>query len=142
MVAMALIGVVVAKLASKLCVWRVFAIGLYSILVVGLMIYSRLKSPNSWVGLVQKCSSVKSGVAAQKTLEVPEGEGKMGAWGYNPTYHSETGPVQLTRLSTSSAFFNEEHGYELIPEVRDFVASHCELFDEIDGGRIYRWCKN
>ena len=145
------------------------------------MIYARLKSPNSWAGLAQKWSSEKPGVIAQKILQASGGEGRLCVWGYNPTYYSETGLVQATRLSTSSALFNdnalrsfflgsyledlrrnrpkvfvdavapeqfvmmtkrEEHGHEVVPEVRDFVASNYELFDEIDSVRIYRWREN
>jgi hypothetical protein len=33
----------------------------------------------------------------------------------------------------------EEHGHEVIPEIRDFVAANYTLFEEIDGVRIYKW---
>jgi hypothetical protein len=33
----------------------------------------------------------------------------------------------------------EEHGHEVIPEIRDFVAANYNLFEEIDGVRIYKW---
>ena len=180
-VAMALIGVVLAKLVYKPSAWRAFAVGLFLMLGVGPMIYARLQSPNSWAGLAQKWSSEKPGVIAAKILQASGGEGRLCVWGYNPTYYSETGLVQATRLSTSSALFNdnplrpfflgsyledlrrnrpkvfvdavapeqfvmmtkrEEHGHEVVPEVRDFVASNYELFDEIDSVRIYRWREN
>jgi hypothetical protein len=32
----------------------------------------------------------------------------------------------------------DEHGHEVVPEVRDFVAVNYDLFDEIDGVRIYK----
>lgn len=181
LVAMALAGVLSAKMASRTSVWRAFAIGLFLLVGVGPMIFARLKSPNSWAGLAQKWTSEKPGVIAQKILQASGGEGRLCVWGYNPTYYSETGLVQATRLSTSSALFNdnplrpfflgsyledlrqnrpkvfvdavapdqfvmmtkrEEHGHEVVPEVRDFVASNYELFDEINGVRIYRWRKN
>lgn len=180
-VAVSLIGLVMAKSASRSSAWRAFMIGLFLLVGVGPMIYARLKSPNSWAGLAQKWSSEKPRVIAQKILQVAGGEGHLCVWGYNPTYYSETGMVQATRLSTSSALFNdnplrpfflasyledlkrnrpkvfvdavapeqfvmmtkrEEHGHEVVPEVRDFVASNYELFDEIDGVRIYRWREN
>jgi hypothetical protein len=175
---MVLSGVLSAKVASRPSVWRAFAIGLFLLVGAGPMIYARLKSPNSWAGLAQKWSSEKPGVIAQKILQASGGEGRLCVWGYNPTYYSETGLVQATRLSTSSALFNdnalrpfflgsyledlrrnrpkvfvdavaleqfvmmtkrEEHGHEVVPEVRDFVASNYTLFEEIDGVRIYKW---
>jgi hypothetical protein len=175
---MALSGVLSAKVASRPSVWRAFAIGLFLLVGAGPMIYARLKSPNSWAGLAQKWSSEKPGVIAQKILQASGGEGRLCVWGYNPTYYSETGLVQATRLSTSGGlignhplrpFFlltylhdltknkpsvfvdavapdqfvimtsREEHGHEVVPEVREFVAAHYELFDEIKGVRIYRW---
>jgi FtsH-binding integral membrane protein len=178
---MALSGVLSAKVASRPSVWRAFAIGLFLLVGAGPMIYARLKSPNSWAGLAQKWSSEKPGVISQKILQASGGEGRLCVWGYNPTYYSETGMVQATRLSTSSALFNdnalrpfflgsyledlrrnrpkvfvdavapeqfvmmtkrEEHGHEVVPEVRDFVASNYELFDAIDSVRIYRWREN
>ena len=178
---MALSGVLSAKVASRPSVWRAFAIGLFLLVGAGPMIYARLKSPNSWAGLAQKWSSEKPGVISQKILQASGGEGRLCVWGYNPTYYSETGLVQATRLSTSSGLFNdnalrpfflgsyledlrrnrpkvfvdavapeqfvmmtkrEEHGHEVVPEVRDFVASNYELFDEIDSVRIYRWREN
>jgi hypothetical protein len=174
----ALSGVLSAKVASRPSVWGAFAIGLFLLVGSGPMIYARLKSPNSWAGLAQKWSSEKPGVIAQKILQASGGEGRLCVWGYNPTYYSETGLVQATRLSTSSALFNdnalrpfflgsyledlrrnrpkvfvdavaleqfvmmtkrEEHGHEVVPEVRDFVASNYNLFEEIDGVRIYKW---
>jgi hypothetical protein len=142
------------------------------------MVFARLQSPNSWAGLAEKWGSEKTGVIAQRILEVSGGEGRLCIWGYNPTYYSETGMVQATRLSTSGGlignhplrpFFlltylhdltknkpsvfvdavapdqfvimtsREELGHEVVPEVREFVAAHYELFDEIKGVRIYRW---
>jgi hypothetical protein len=177
-VAMALVGVLNAKSASRSSAWRAFMIGLFLLVGAGPVIFARLKSPNSWAGLAQKWSSEKPGVIAQKILQASGGEGRLCVWGYNPTYYSETGLVQATRLSTSSALFNdnplrpfflgsyledlrrnrpkvfvdavapeqfvmmtkrEEHGHEVVPEVRDFVASNYELFEEIEGVRIYLW---
>ena len=180
-VAMALVGVLNAKSASRSSAWRAFMIGLFLLVGAGPVIFARLKSPNSWAGLAQKWSAEKPGVIAQKILQASGGEGRLCVWGYNPTYYSETGLVQATRLSTSSGLFNdnalrpfflgsyledlrrnrpkvfvdavapeqfvmmtkrEEHGHEVVPEVRDFVASNYELFDEIDSVRIYRWREN
>jgi len=33
----------------------------------------------------------------------------------------------------------DKYRHEVVPEVRDFVAANYELFDEIDGVRIYKW---
>jgi hypothetical protein len=71
------------------------------------MIFARLQSPNSMAGLAQKWSSKQPGVIAQRIFKASGGEGRLCVWGYNPTYYSETGLVQATRLSTSSALFND-----------------------------------
>lgn len=71
------------------------------------MIFARLQSPNSRAGLAQKWSSKQPGVIAQSIFEASGGEGRLCVWGYNPTYYSETGLVQATRLSTSRALFND-----------------------------------
>jgi hypothetical protein len=175
--AMALVGLLDAKVALWRPVLRGFVLGLVLIIAAGPMVYARLQSPNSWAGLAEKWGSEKTGVIAQRILEVSGGEGRLCIWGYNPTYYSETGMVQATRLSTSGGlignhplrpFFlltylhdltknkpsvfvdavapdqfvimtsREEHGHEVVPEVREFVAAHYELFDEIKGVRIYR----
>jgi hypothetical protein len=176
--AMALVGLLDAKVALWRPVLRGFVLGLVLIIAAGPMVFARLQSPNSWAGLAEKWGSEKTGVIAQRILEVSGGEGRLCIWGYNPTYYSETGMVQATRLSTSGGlignhplrpFFlltylhdltknkpsvfvdavapdqfvimtsREEHGHEVVPEVREFVAAHYELFDEIKGVRIYRW---
>jgi len=177
-VAMALIGVLSGRFSMKTTGWRVSAMALVMLIGIGPMVFARLKSPNLWAGLAEKWDSEKPGVLSQKILEASGGKGRLCVWGYNPTYYSETGMVQATRLSTSSALFNEnplkpfflktyiedlkrnkptvfvdavapeqfvmmtkreEHGHEVVPEVRDFVAANYELFEEIDGVRIYKW---
>ena len=181
LVAMAFVGVLAGKVSIKLIGWRVSAMALLMLIGIGPMAFARWQSPNSWAGLAEKWSAEKPGVIAQKILQASGGEGRLCVWGYNPTYYSEAGLVQATRLSTSSALFNdnalrpfflgiyledlrrnrpevfvdavapdqfvmmtkrEEHGHEVVPEVRDFVASNYELLDEIEGVRIYRWKEN
>ncbi|MFM8365108.1 MAG: hypothetical protein ACKOAS_08145, partial [Verrucomicrobiota bacterium] len=181
LVAMALVGVLEGKVSMKPKGWRASAMALLMVIGIGSMAFARWQSPNSWAGLAEKWSAEKPGEVAQRILEASGGKGRLCVWGYNPTYYSETGMVQATRLSTSSALFNdnplrpfflrtyvedlqrhrpvvfvdavapeqfvmmtkrEEHGHEVVPEVRDFVASNYELFDEIKGVRIYRWREN
>jgi hypothetical protein len=181
LVAMALVGVLKGKVSMKPIVWRASAMALLLVIGIGSMAVPRWQSPNSWAGLAEKWSAEKPGEVAQRILEASGGKGRLCVWGYNPTYYSETGMVQSTRLSTSSALFNdnplrpfflrtyvedlqrhrpvvfvdavapeqfvmmtkrEEHGHEVVAEVRDFVASNYELFDEINGVRIYRWREN
>ena len=181
LVAMAFVGVLAGKVSMKLIGWRISAMVLLMVIGIGPMAFARWQSPNSWAGLAEKWSAEKPGGIAQKILQASGGEGRLCVWGYNPTYYSETGLVQATHLSTSSALFNdnalrpfflgsyledlrrnrpevfvdavapekfvmmtkrEEHGHEVVPEVRDFVASNYELLDEIEGVRIYRWKEN
>ena len=181
MVAMALVGVLNAKMLKKSMGLRASAMALFLLIGIGPMAFARWQSPNSWAGLAEKWSSEKPGEIAQRILQLSSGNGRLCVWGYNPTYYSETGMVQATRLSTSSALFNdnplrpfflrtyvedlqrhrpvvfvdavapeqfvmmtkrEEHGHEVVTEVRDFVAANYELFDEINGVRIYRWREN
>lgn len=181
MIAMALVGVLTAKMLKKSMGLRASAMALFLLIGIGPMAFARWQSPNSWAGLAEKWSSEKPGEIAQRILQLSIGNGRLCVWGYNPTYYSETGMVQATRLSTSSALFNdnplrpfflrtyvedlqrhrpvvfvdavapeqfvmmtkrEEHGHEVVLEVRDFVAANYELFDEINGVRIYRWREN
>jgi hypothetical protein len=67
------------------------------------MIFARLQSPNPRAGLAQKWGSKQPEVI----FEASGGEGLLCVWGYNPNYYTETGLVQATRLSTSSALFND-----------------------------------
>jgi hypothetical protein len=181
LVAMGLVGVLGVKLLMKPSGWRGSAMALLMVVGIGPMAFARWQSPNSSAGLAEKWSAEKPGEIAQRILEASGGKGRLCVWGYNPTYYSETGMVQATRLSTSSALFNdnplrsfflrtyvedlqrhrpvvfvdavapeqfvmmttrEEHGHEIVPEVQDFVASNYELFDEINGVRIYKWREN
>jgi hypothetical protein len=178
LVVMALLGVLGGKLGSTRPITRALAMGVILLIGVGPMVIARFQSPNSWAGLAEKWAEEKPGAIATRILEASGGEGRLCVWGYNPTYYSETGMVQATRLSTSGglignhplrSFFlvtylhdltknkpsvfvdavapdqfvimtsREEHGHEVVPEVREFVAAHYELLDEIKGVRIYRW---
>ena len=178
LVVMALLGVLGGKLGSTRPITRALAMGVILLIGVGPMVIARFQSPNSWAGLAEKWAAEKPGAIGRKILEASGGEGRLCVWGYNPTYYSETGMVQATRLSTSGALFNEnslkpfflrtyiddlqrnrplvfvdavapdqfvmmtkreEHGHEVIPEIRDFVAANYTLFEEIDGVRIYKW---
>ncbi len=177
-VAMALVGILNTKMLKKSTRWRASAMALLLLIGIGPMAFARWQSPNSWAGLAQKWSSEKPGEIALRILEVSGGNGRLCVWGYNPTYYSETGMVQATRLSTSGGlignhplrpFFlvtylhdlrknkpsvfvdavapdqfvimtiREDHGHEVVQEVREFVAAHYELIEEIKGVRIYRW---
>lgn len=178
LVVMALLGVLSGKLGSTRPLTGAVAVGVIFLIGVGPMVIARFQSPNSWAGLAEKWAEEKPGAIARRILEASGGEGRLCVWGYNPTYYSETGMVQATRLSTSGglignnplrSFFlvtylhdltknkpsvfvdavapdqfiimtsREEHGHEVVPEVREFVAAYYELFDEIKGVRIYRW---
>jgi hypothetical protein len=178
LVVMALLGVLGGKLGSTRQLTGALAMGVIFLIGVGPMVIARFQSPNSWAGLAEKWAEEKPGAIATRILEASGGEGRLCVWGYNPTYYSETGMVQATRLSTSGglignhplrSFFlvtylhdltknkpsvfvdavapdqfvimtsREEHGHEVVPEVREFVAAHYELLDEIKGVRIYRW---
>jgi hypothetical protein len=178
MVVMALLGVLGGKFGSTRPKTKAVAMGVVFLVGVGPMVIARFQSPNSWAGLAEKWAAEKPGAIGRKILEASGGEGRLCVWGYNPTYYSETGMVQATRLSTSGALFNEnplkqfflatysddlqrnrplvfvdavapdqfvmmtkreEHGHEVIPEIRDFVAANYNLFEEIDGVRIYKW---
>jgi len=178
LVVMALLGVLGGKFGSTRPMTRAVAMAVVFLVGVGPMVIARFQSPNSWAGLAEKWAAEKPGAIGRKILEASGGEGRLCVWGYNPTYYSETGMVQATRLSTSGALFNEnplkpfflrtyiddlqrnrplvfvdavapdqfvmmtkrkEHGHEVIPEIRDFVAANYNLFEEIDGVRIYKW---
>jgi hypothetical protein len=178
LVVVALLGVLAGKLGLTRQLTGALAMGVIFLIGVGPMVIARFQSPNSWAGLAEKWAEEKPGAIATRILEASGGEGRLCVWGYNPTYYSETGMVQATRLSTSGglignhplrSFFlvtylhdltknkpsvfvdavapdqfvimtsREEHGHEVVPEVREFVAAHYELLDEIKGVRIYRW---
>ena len=100
-VAMALIGVLDGKISAWRPVLRPVAIGLFFLLGVGPVVFARLQSPDSWAGLAKKWATEKPSPISQKILEASGGEGRLCVWGYNPTYYSETGMLQATRLSTS-----------------------------------------
>jgi len=179
MVAMGLLGLLDEKLKSSGKSLRPALVVVALVVGLGFLIFWRAGSPNTWAGLAMEWVGNKPGLISQKILEAADGRsGRLCVWGYNPTYYTETGLVQATRLSTSGAIFNdnalhgffletyledlhrnrpvvfvdavapdqfvmmtkrEEHGHEVVLEVRDFVAANYELFVEIDGVRIYRW---
>lgn len=177
MVAMSVVGLAYAGLVDRGIFWRSCTLAVALVIGAGPFVLWRASSPNSWSGLAANWSREKPGPISEKIIEASGGEGRLCVWGYNPTYYSETGMVQATRLSTSGAVFNdnplrpfflrtyledlqrhrpavfvdavapdqfvmmtkrEEHGHEVVPEVREFVAANYTLFDEIDGVRIYK----
>ena len=107
LVVMSLFGVLAGKLGSKCPIVGGAAIGVIFLIGMGPMVIARLQSPNSWAGLAQKWAAEKPVAIAKRILEASGGEGRLCVWGYNPTYYSETGMVQATRLSTSGALFND-----------------------------------
>ena len=107
LVVMALLGVLGGKLGSTRPLTGAVAMGVIFLIGVGPMVIARFQSPNSWAGLAEKWAAEKPGAIGRKVLEASGGEGRLCVWGYNPTYYSETGMVQATRLSTSGALFNE-----------------------------------
>lgn len=120
MVSLATLGVLFDKVASRHPAWRAIALGVVLFLAVGPMVFARVKLPNSWAGLAQKWGEERPKLIAQRILEASRGEGKLCVWGYNPTYYSETGMIQATRLSTSSAIFNDN------PLRPFFLKTYCE----------------
>lgn len=88
---------------------------LLCVLVLGLcclpLLGFRLSTPHQFLGAArtwhksqkEPYSAVGKGIANASAGT----NGKLVVWGYNPNYHTETGLVQATRLSISSAQFNE-----------------------------------
>ena len=107
LVVVALLGVLAGKLGLTRQLTGALAMGVIFLIGVGPMVIARFQSPNSWAGLAEKWAEEKPGAIARRILEASGGEGRLCIWGYNPTYYSETGMVQATRLSTSGALFNE-----------------------------------
>jgi hypothetical protein len=107
LVVVALLGVLAGKLGLTRQLTGALAMGVIFLIGVGPMVIARFQSPNSWAGLAEKWAEEKPGAIATRILKASGGEGRLCVWGYNPTYYSETGMVQATRLSTSGALFNE-----------------------------------
>lgn len=71
----------------------------------------RLIKPNHFLGAAKIWNDLQRGpyspIGKGISKAADRTNGKLAVWGYNPNYHTETGLRQATRLSISSAQFNE-----------------------------------
>lgn len=72
------------------------------------MIFWRIEiSPNHWAGSTKNWHRQPPNKIAKKILEAADGgNNRLCVWGYTPTYYTQTGLIQATRLSVSSPQFN------------------------------------
>jgi hypothetical protein len=140
----------------------------------------RWESGNPWAGAgrfwSQRAAKPLDPVVIAIRKVAAKSNRRMTVWGYMPYYYIDTGLKQATRLSTSSAMFNdnplrsffvatyledlkrnrpdvfvdavapgsfmmnvpEQHAFERIPEVADYIRANYSLAREVNGIRIFR----
>jgi hypothetical protein len=97
------------------------AVANYELTCVGLLILTsifpvvgfRLENPHPWVGSArswsEKSAAPHTGPGNAIRNIGKDSNRRLAVWGYVPELYIESGMIQATRLSTSSAIFNDNH---------------------------------